>query len=65
MAGMIDTMAEAQRHYERALLDGDDAAVTRWFDRVHKCQLDVNRTRPFDVSEINRGKETLPWDEID
>jgi hypothetical protein len=65
LAGMIDTLSEAQRHYEAALLAGDDTAVTRWFDRVHRCQLDVNRTHPFDVSEINRSRESVPWDDID
>jgi hypothetical protein len=59
-AGMIDTLAEAQRHYESALLENDNAAVSKWLAMVHRFQLDTARTRPFDLWEIEQSSEDAP-----
>ncbi len=59
-AGMLDTLAESQRHYEAALLAGDDKEVRHWLTIVHRFQLDIGRTRPFDVWEIDQASEDAP-----
>ena len=59
-AGMLDTLAEAQRHYEAALLAGDDKEVRHWLTIVHRFQLDIGRTRPFDCWEIEQASEDAP-----
>ena len=62
-AGMIDTLAEAQRHYEAALLEGDGAAISKWLGLVHRFQLDIGRTRPYDAWEISQSTaDGLPPD---
>ncbi len=61
-AGMLDTLAESQRHYEAALLAGDDKEVRHWLTIVHRFQLDIGRTRPFDVWEETQAKATAPPD---
>lgn len=59
-AGMLDTLAEAQRHYEAALLGGDEKEIRHWLTVVHRFQLDVGRTRPFDLWEISQASEESP-----
>jgi hypothetical protein len=62
-AGMIDTLAEAQRHYEAALLENDTAAISKWLAMVHRFQLDTARTRPFDLWEVSQSTaDGLPAD---
>ena len=61
-AGMLDTLAESQRHYEAALLAGDDKEVRHWLTIVHRFQLDIGRTRPFDCWEEAQSKATAPPD---
>jgi hypothetical protein len=59
-AGMLDTLAESQRHYEAALLAGDEKEVRQWLAIVHRFQLDIGRTRPFDCWEIDQASEDAP-----
>ena len=61
-AGMIDTLAEAQRHYEAALLENDTAAISKWLAMVHRFQLDTARTQPFDLWEVSQASQDLPPD---
>ncbi len=59
-AGMLDTLAESQRHYEAALLAGDEKEVRHWLTIVHRFQLDIGRTRPFDIWEEAQSKTAAP-----
>jgi len=59
-AGMTDTLAEAQRHYEASLLEGDRKEIRHCLAMVHRFQLDLGRTRPMDAWEEDLAKQTTP-----